>query len=194
MHFIFFHPCTIHSLCARQHLQLYANVQKLWWHCNMQVFAFIHKGSYINTHRAWIMPSDTMEPPSCWGGMVLCHVIRDNHKNGACKMLLISSLILEAFIKASSCLQCSTKYKPTFNKHVRTSKLKLWGGGWKQDHAAAMYLLLHVGWCHVKSCKWSTLSFIDIYKGKKAKAPPFHNLNVKHKLWKQHMLEPQRCS
>lgn len=81
---------------------------------NMQVFTFIQKGSYMNNQRAWTTASAMMEPSSCWGGMMLCHVIIDNHKNGDYKMLLISSLILETFLKASSCLQCSTKYKPSF--------------------------------------------------------------------------------
>lgn len=57
--------------------------------------------------------------------------------------------------------------------------------------------------CHISTFLFRVVSceilqvinfFRDIYKQKKPKALPFHNLNVKHKLWKQHMLEPQRCS
>lgn len=105
MHFIFFHPCPIHSLCARQHLQL-------WWHCHTEVFAFIQKGSYMDNQGAWTTPNGMMELSSHWGGMMLCHVIIHDHR--VYKMLLILLLILEAFVKASSCLQHSTKYKPTF--------------------------------------------------------------------------------
>lgn len=123
MYFIFFHPYTIHSLCAQQHLQLFANVQWFWWHCNIQVFAFTQKGSYTNNQRTWSTVSAMMES-SCWGGTMLCHVIIDNHKNGDYKMLLISSLILEAFVKASSCLQCSTKYKPTFQQTCKNIQMK----------------------------------------------------------------------
>lgn len=68
----------------------------------------------MNNQRAWNTLNGMMEPSSCWGGMMLCHVIIDDHKNGDYKMLLILSLILEAFIKASSCLQHSTKYEPAF--------------------------------------------------------------------------------
>lgn len=66
-----------------------------------------------NNQRAWTTVSGMKEPSSCPGEMMLCHAIIHNHKNEDYKMLLISSLILEAFVKASSCLQCSTKYKPT---------------------------------------------------------------------------------
>lgn len=68
----------------------------------------------MNNQGAWTTPNGMMELSSHWGGMMLCHVIIDDHKNGDYKMLLILILILEAFVRASSCLQHSTKYKPTF--------------------------------------------------------------------------------
>lgn len=68
----------------------------------------------MNNQRAWTTPDGMMELSSRRGGTMLCHVIIDDHKNGDYKMLLILSLILEAFVTASSCLQRSTKYEPIF--------------------------------------------------------------------------------
>lgn len=81
-----------------------------------------------------------MQPSSCRGGTMLCHVITDDHKNGDYKMLLIWSLILEAFVKASSCLQHTTKHEPGFPwtyKNTQMGPIRRSGGSSTMLHSCS---------------------------------------------------------